>query len=336
MICSGWDKQQRQRLLEFASSHKFNIANTLYPHKLLRRTTWHSPNREVHNQICGRLHPDPKTLQSKHQQGADKNLPRGRCRKWSWHGISRTKKQQKSDRVRFNIETPKHPEVAATFGGQFAALNSSNAVLERWTDYCQELYKVDSNTLNKDPGRRNHLVWTTLLNNLLIQYGWPKIRFVTWWCLIPVVWPVILSVDGHFLYTLTGNNVQGYRMFFQTTEKFVWTNSSILSIRPLTVTLNLGIGTQTFHTTLWVVVMHHHTQFHCIQLSGWDDALDDAPVTKQLRGTRFESAEIAVWAFTRAIDTTDEKTTWAEAQHQWFQWMGQCALAQGDFIKQLA
>ena len=32
------------RLLEFAGSQRLTIANTLYPHKLSRRTTWHAPN----------------------------------------------------------------------------------------------------------------------------------------------------------------------------------------------------------------------------------------------------------------------------------------------------
>ena len=39
------------RLLEFASKHSFTIANTLYPQKNSRKSTWHSPNGLVHNQI---------------------------------------------------------------------------------------------------------------------------------------------------------------------------------------------------------------------------------------------------------------------------------------------
>ena len=38
------------RLLEFASSHRLTIANTLYP-KTSRRTTWHALNGKTHNQI---------------------------------------------------------------------------------------------------------------------------------------------------------------------------------------------------------------------------------------------------------------------------------------------
>ena len=39
------------RLLEFAGKHRLVVANTLFPHKKSRCTTWHSPNGEVHNQI---------------------------------------------------------------------------------------------------------------------------------------------------------------------------------------------------------------------------------------------------------------------------------------------
>lgn len=37
-------------LLEFVSNQRLIIANTLYPHKLSRRTTLHVPNGQTHNQ----------------------------------------------------------------------------------------------------------------------------------------------------------------------------------------------------------------------------------------------------------------------------------------------
>jgi hypothetical protein len=37
------------RLLEFAFSQRLTNANTLYPHKLSRRTTWHAPNGKTLN-----------------------------------------------------------------------------------------------------------------------------------------------------------------------------------------------------------------------------------------------------------------------------------------------
>ena len=47
----GVRNDRGQRLLEFAGKHRLVAANTLFPHKKSRCTTWHSPNGEVHNQI---------------------------------------------------------------------------------------------------------------------------------------------------------------------------------------------------------------------------------------------------------------------------------------------
>ena len=40
---TGETNDRGLRLLEFASSHRLTITNTLYPHKISRRTTWHAP-----------------------------------------------------------------------------------------------------------------------------------------------------------------------------------------------------------------------------------------------------------------------------------------------------
>ena len=47
----GVRNERGQRLLEFTGKHRLRAANTLFPHKKSRCTTWHSPNGEVHNQI---------------------------------------------------------------------------------------------------------------------------------------------------------------------------------------------------------------------------------------------------------------------------------------------
>ena len=47
----GHQNERGQRLLEFAEKHQLVIANTLYPHKDSRTTTWHSPDGNTHNQI---------------------------------------------------------------------------------------------------------------------------------------------------------------------------------------------------------------------------------------------------------------------------------------------
>ena len=41
----GW------RLLEFAKSHRFTLANTLRTNRLFKTVTWQAPNRQVHIQI---------------------------------------------------------------------------------------------------------------------------------------------------------------------------------------------------------------------------------------------------------------------------------------------
>ena len=47
----GYQNERGQRLLEFSEKHQLVIANTLYPHKDTRTTTWHSPDGKTHNQI---------------------------------------------------------------------------------------------------------------------------------------------------------------------------------------------------------------------------------------------------------------------------------------------
>ena len=48
---TGETNDRGLQLLEFASTHKLILVNTLYPHKLSGRTTWHSPIGNIHNQI---------------------------------------------------------------------------------------------------------------------------------------------------------------------------------------------------------------------------------------------------------------------------------------------
>ena len=50
MLWSGRN-HLRGELLEFAHRHKMTMVNTLFPHRISRRTTWHSPDGVTHNQI---------------------------------------------------------------------------------------------------------------------------------------------------------------------------------------------------------------------------------------------------------------------------------------------
>lgn len=58
-------------------------------------------------------------------------------------------------------------------------------------------------------------------------------------------------------------------------------------------------------------------------------------VKKQLRGTRFESPEDAVRAFTRAIEDIDD-VTWSQAWMSWFARMVSCVSAGGGFFEKMA
>ena len=58
-------------------------------------------------------------------------------------------------------------------------------------------------------------------------------------------------------------------------------------------------------------------------------------VTKQLRGTRYDSPQDAIRAFTRAVDSTD-KVMRSEVWKSWFQRMARCIEAQGGYFEKLA
>ena len=48
---AGETNERGERLLEFAHKHKMTLVNTLLPHKISRRTTWHSPDGIIHSHI---------------------------------------------------------------------------------------------------------------------------------------------------------------------------------------------------------------------------------------------------------------------------------------------
>ena len=54
-------------------------------------------------------------------------------------------------------------------------------------------------------------------------------------------------------------------------------------------------------------------------------------VKKQLWGTRYDSPQDAIRAFTRAIDSID-KVTWSEVWKSWFQRMVSCIEVQGGYL----
>ena len=128
---TGETNDRGLRLLEFACSHRLTLANTLFPHKLSRRTTWHAPNGLVHNQIDFILTPcqfksSINKAQTRTYPGADIG---------SDHDLVllvmklklRRKRPNASPRIRFDLEKLQDPTIASAFqaqlGGKFAALN---------------------------------------------------------------------------------------------------------------------------------------------------------------------------------------------------------------------
>ena len=118
------------RLLEFASYNDLVLANTLGPHKMSRRWTWHHPNGQHHSQIDyilvkKRFKSSINIAKTRSFPGADIGSDhdllmmnfRLRLRKIS---------KQKGTRLRFDLEKLKDPEVDESFkamiGGKFAPL----------------------------------------------------------------------------------------------------------------------------------------------------------------------------------------------------------------------
>ena len=114
------------QLLEFACSKDHAIANTLYPHKRSRITTWHSPDWKTHNQINYVLTPQlfmssinkPKT-----RTGADVGTDHDVVMKTINLRLQKNWKT-KNPKIRFDVEKLQDPtHLKATIRGRFTALN---------------------------------------------------------------------------------------------------------------------------------------------------------------------------------------------------------------------
>ena len=156
------------RLLEFANSHNLTVANTLFPHKTSRRTTWHSPNGETHNQIDYIL--APKRYKSSINKAQTRTFPGADI--GSDHDMVlmtlqiklKTKNQKRNPRLRFNLEKLKDPEVAEIFkaeiGGRFAALNFLQEDLNSLTEtFSETIQETALEILGKE--RKKNQPWVT-------------------------------------------------------------------------------------------------------------------------------------------------------------------------------
>ena len=154
---TGETNDRGLRLLEFASSHKLTIANTLYPHKLSRRTTWHSPNGKTHNQIDFIL--VPKRFKSSINKPKTRTFPGADL--GSDHDLVlltsklKLKKNFKAgqSRIKYDLEKLKDPEVLEIFqaqiGGKFAALSIIDRDINDLTNEQQRKYWAKRGRRNK-------------------------------------------------------------------------------------------------------------------------------------------------------------------------------------------
>ena len=120
------------RLLEFASFNDLVLANTFGHHKASRRWTWHSPNRQHHNQIDYIL--VRKRFRSGVNSARTRSFPRadiGNDHDLMMMTFRRRLKKKKNSkpehtRLKFELEKLKDPNVLETFqsmiDGKFAPL----------------------------------------------------------------------------------------------------------------------------------------------------------------------------------------------------------------------
>ena len=138
----GETNDRGTRLLEFATSQRLTLANTLYPHKMSRRTTWHAPNGKIHNQIDFIL--APKQFKSSINRAKTRTYPGADI--GSDHDLVmlnmklklKSTKQTRNTRIKFDLEKLKDPNIHEAFqaevGGRFAALNIIDCDINEMTN----------------------------------------------------------------------------------------------------------------------------------------------------------------------------------------------------------
>jgi exonuclease III len=165
---AGETNDRGLRLLEFASSHRLTLANTLHPHKLSRTTTWHAPNGQVHNQIDYIL--APQRFKSSINKANTRTFPGADI--GSDHDLVLTniklklknRRTAKNPRIRFDLEKLNDPEIAEVFqaqiGGKFAALTTLDSDVDTLTNNIREvLLSTAEDVLGKE--RRKNKPWVT-------------------------------------------------------------------------------------------------------------------------------------------------------------------------------
>ena len=168
----GETNERGLRLLQFARSHRLTLANTLFPHKTSRRTTWHAPNGQVHNQIDFIM--TPCRFKSSINKAKTRTYPGADI--GSDHDLVllvmklklRKQYQANNPRIKFNLDKLKDPEVEAVFqaqlGGRFAALNLFDSSVDELADSFKE---VVLDTAEKVLGRQRKKIQPWVSDEIL-------------------------------------------------------------------------------------------------------------------------------------------------------------------------
>ena len=148
-----------QRLLEFADFHGLTIANTIFPHKMSRRYTWHSPHPGVHTQIDYIL--TPKKFKTSIFGARTRSFPGADI--GSDHELVMTTLKIKlkkihggsPSRIKFDIDKLFDHAIRADFqaeiGGRFAALNLIDRDLD---DVVHDFNEAITSSAMKTIGRK--------------------------------------------------------------------------------------------------------------------------------------------------------------------------------------
>ena len=148
--------------MEFARLHNLTLANTLFPHKTSRRTTWHAPNGQYSNQIdfiltSTRFKSGIYTNRTRTFPGADIGSDHDLVIMTMKTRLSRRKKE-KNPRIKFNLEKLNDKTVAEIFqakiGGKFAPLLLVEGVNDLTEGYNAALTEVALEVLGKQISKK--------------------------------------------------------------------------------------------------------------------------------------------------------------------------------------
>ena len=137
-IWLGKTNERGFRLLEFAQKHKIVLANTLHPQKNSRKSTWHSPDDKMHNQIDFIL--TPRQFKSSINKASTRTYPVADI--YSYHDLVicnlkiklKRSKKGKCSRIRYELDKLLKFEVKAKFQKEIKEKLAKNDISNQSTD----------------------------------------------------------------------------------------------------------------------------------------------------------------------------------------------------------